>query len=77
VASAERTIHNERVKLGATWLNGLSIAVFAVGGFAPVISGFSGERSVTLLVGAVSVVCILLSGALHYWARASLRRLIE
>jgi hypothetical protein len=43
VAGAERTIHNERVKLGATWLNGLSIAVFAVGGFAPVISGFSGS----------------------------------
>jgi hypothetical protein len=43
VAGAERAIHNERVKLGATWLNGLSIAVFAVGGFAPVISGFSGS----------------------------------
>jgi hypothetical protein len=77
VAGAERAIHNERVKLGATWLNGLSIAVFAVGGFAPVISGFSGERTVTLVVGFVSVICILLSGALHYWARASLKRLIE
>jgi hypothetical protein len=77
VAGAERTIHNERVKLGAIWLNGLSIAVFAVGGFAPVISGFSGERTVTPLVGMVRVVCIPLSGALRCRIRASLRRLIE
>ena len=28
-------IHNERIKLRATYLNGLAIAVFAVGSLAP------------------------------------------
>lgn len=29
------TIHNERLKLLATFLNGIGISVFAVGGLAP------------------------------------------
>ena len=32
------TIHNERVKLSATFFNGFAIAMVAVGGIAPVIS---------------------------------------
>jgi len=33
-------VHNERIKLSATWLNGLSIAIFAVGGLAPLLTRF-------------------------------------
>lgn len=35
------TIHNERTKLTATWLNGLAIAVAAIGGVAPLVSVLS------------------------------------
>jgi hypothetical protein len=28
-------VHNERTKLTATWLNGVSLALFAAGGFGP------------------------------------------
>jgi hypothetical protein len=31
-------VHNERTKLTATYINGLAIAVFAVGGLAPILS---------------------------------------
>lgn len=69
------TIHNERIKLLATFINGTGIAVFAVGGLAPVFSGIYGPQSPTALLVLVSIVCFLVAGALHYVASMILKRL--
>nr|WP_281503070.1 amino acid transporter [Ancylobacter crimeensis] len=69
-------IHNERTKLTALYLNGLSIALFAVGAVGPVISVMNEPASTrTPFIGLVAGVCILSSGALHYAARYVLGRL--
>jgi hypothetical protein len=47
----------ERIKLTATYLNGLAIAVMAVGGFAPLVSGAPNAATVA--------VCLVISIALH------------
>ncbi len=69
------TVHNERTKLTATFLNGLAVAIFAVGGLAPAFTTLYGDRPVALPLALGVLVCLLASGALHYWARRSLRGL--
>ncbi len=68
-------IRNEQTKLTATFLNGIGIAVFAVGSLAPVLSSLNGAigQSVTLFIG--SGVCLIASGALHWTARQILKGL--
>lgn len=68
-------IHNEQTKLTATYLNGVAIAVFAVGGLAPVFSSLYGTTGPTNFLLAMSVVCFLASLSLHWIARTILRRL--
>lgn len=74
----DKLVANERRKLSATYLNGLAVAVFAVGGFAPFISTVlasgSGAQSPFLVLG-VMAVCWMVSGAIHSAARASLKGL--
>jgi hypothetical protein len=68
------TIHNERTKLSATWLNGLA----AIGGFAPTVSYFAEQNQQTLPAItslAVAVACLTMSIALHLVARTLLGRL--
>ncbi len=71
-------VANEQVKLTATYLNGLAIAIFAVGGLAPLVAVVSG----TVQAGAVqivvlSTVCVAASLTLHLLARRSLKRLSQ
>lgn len=68
-------IHNERTKLTATYLNGIGIAIFAVGGFAPVISSLYGPSGPTLGLIFISLICFLMSFAIHYTASNVLKRL--
>lgn len=68
-------IHNERIKLLATYLNGVGIAIFAVGGFAPIISSLYSQTGPTLILMLVSLVCFLVSAVLHYAASNVLKRL--
>ncbi len=70
-------IHNERTKLTATYVNGLAIALFAIGGLAPVFSSlYTGAATgPTLFLMLVSVICFLVSAALHYLARRILTAL--
>ena len=69
-------IHNEQTKLTATYLNGLAMAIFAIGAVAPVVTIFSGgERGAPLGLSATVVVCLSVSGALHYVARRTLKGL--
>jgi hypothetical protein len=75
-AGAMNLIRNERLKLFATYLNGLAIALFAVGGLAPVFSTLYGSvaNNSTIFVAVVSVSCLV--AALHWIASLVLKRLL-
>lgn len=68
-------VHNERIKLLATFLNGVGVAIFAVGGLAPVFSSLYGPNGLTEFIVLLSVVCIVAACALHYFGSVVLRRL--
>ncbi len=71
-------INNERAKLSATYLNGLAIAVMAIGGFAPLVSfPFSGDGRTLLTTVMVVAICMVISTALHLIARQVLAGLKE
>lgn len=65
-----RMIEHEKVKLKANYLNGLAIAVFAIGGLAPLAAlayqNSNGGRSSTVIIGAA--LCFVGSFALHFVA---------
>jgi VIT1/CCC1 family predicted Fe2+/Mn2+ transporter len=71
-------ISNEQTKLTATYLNGLAIALFAVGGLAPLFSYTFGSIAGQPLwaVVVVAAICLAVSAALHLIARRILRELI-
>ena len=70
-------VHNERTKLTATYLNGLAIALFAVGGLAPIFShAFGAEPRPLWTLAAAAAICLVGSAALHLWARRILKGLI-
>ncbi|TCQ25007.1 amino acid transporter [Rhizobium sp. PP-CC-3G-465] len=68
-------IHNERTKLTATYLNGVAIAIFAVGGFAPAIGWLNTGAAPGLTVAIVCLVCISSSVGLHFIERSVLKGL--
>jgi hypothetical protein len=73
-------VHNEQAKLTATYVNGLAIAVFAVGGLAPLFSILYSDRPAATpfwSVVAISLVCFVASGGLHYTARRFLKGMRE
>lgn len=82
--AAALLVANERVKLTATWLNGLAVAVFAVGGFAPFIAATvtpvpstpGGLRIASPSVFIVIGICWVASVIPHISARWSLRKLV-
>jgi hypothetical protein len=69
-------IRNERTKLTATYFNGIAIAVFVVGGFAPLVTSFSSSASgPTFATSVMALICLLASGVVHYAARMLLKGL--
>ncbi|WP_188822326.1 amino acid transporter [Brucella endophytica] len=68
-------IHNERIKLLATYLNGIGIALFAVGGLAPLFSALYSNSGPTLFLIFMSMNCVIVSAGLHYMASIALRRM--
>ncbi len=70
-------IRNEQIKLTATYLNGLAIALFAVGSLAPMFSYAFGsfERAPFWIVLSAATICLFASVALHWLGRRILRRL--
>ena len=56
-------VHNEQAKLTATYVNGLAIAMFAVGGLAPLVAAGSTIRDFSLGLGTgVATLHINVSG---------------
>ncbi|MDB5558303.1 MAG: hypothetical protein JWQ36_1237 [Enterovirga sp.] len=72
-------VHNERIKLTANWLNSISAASMAVGGFAQLAPLAAGSVTPGNPTGVVwfSTVWIVLGLALHVTARILLKRLQE
>lgn len=68
-------IRNEQTKLTATFLNGLGVAVFAVGAFAPLVSGLLSGGGPSWFTLALAILCVLAAGGLHWMGRAILRGL--
>jgi hypothetical protein len=68
-------IHNERTKLTATYLNGVAIAIFAVGGFAPVVAWLNSGTGPGAQVGTLALICIMVSAGIHLSARYMLKGL--
>ena len=69
-------VHNELAKLTATYVNGLAIAIFAVGGLAPLFTSLYAASSAPIsgwAIALISTVCFVGSGALHLLARQFLR----
>jgi hypothetical protein len=68
-------VKNERLKLLATFVNGMGIAMFAVGVLAPMISdiGLSSERGSLAVLS--TIICFVGAFALHYLGSTILRGL--
>lgn len=69
-------VHDEQAKLSANYLNGVAIAVFAVGGFGSIIPVVASPVSPTQFSATIGGICFALSFALHIVARRVLRRLV-
>lgn len=70
-------VHNERTKLTATFLNGVAIAVVAIGGLAPAVAVVGGASNLAVATLVVQfMVCLAGGGILHFAARWVLGRLV-
>lgn len=75
-----KTVHNERLKVSATFLNGIAIAILAIGGLSPAVQAVrtvalpAEEWTRTILI---AVVCLFTAGIRHFAARAMLGGLKE
>lgn len=70
-----KTIANERVKLTATFLNGVAIAMIAVGGLAPFTSITIGGAPLTVRAAVAILLVFVIACGLHLLARRFLRSL--
>jgi len=69
-------VENEKRKLTATFLNGIAIAFFAVGGIAPLVGLFSqATHADWLTVSIVAIIFMALSALIHRLARRTLEEL--
>jgi hypothetical protein len=69
-------VGNEQAKLSANYLNGVAIAVLAVGSLGSLLPALGATGPVTDLPFIVGGICCVLSFALHMVARHVLRRLV-
>ncbi|HTJ58573.1 MAG TPA: amino acid transporter [Devosiaceae bacterium] len=69
---------NERIKLSATYLNGVAIALMTAGVLAPLLGVIAAGNAVHPgPLYSVVVSCMFASGGLHLVARTLLRGLVE
>lgn len=76
-ATRQKSIHNERTKLAAAYLNGVAIAAVVVGGLAPIVANhFETMGGFDLGMFWVKLfLCLVTSLALHFGASRLLRNL--
>ena len=74
-----KLVDNERIKLSATYLNGIAIALMTAGVLAPLVGVVSSAATQVRpwQLAAVVVSCMLASGGLHLIARRLLKGLVE
>jgi hypothetical protein len=74
-----KAARNERAKLTATWLNGVSIAAVAVGGIGPTVAVIIGTVPPPVIrdVLLAGIAWLLLALSLHMAGRMILRRIEE
>jgi hypothetical protein len=73
-------VQNEQRKLTATFLNGIAVALFAVGGLAQLLSAFyttGPDHANRLIVVSVSIISMFSSVGAHLLARRTLKGLIS
>jgi len=70
-----KLVNNERLKLLATFVNGMGIAIFAVGALAPLFSDLGGPIGITQVTAVSSGICFFGACCLHYLASTILRGL--
>ena len=73
-------VHNERVKLTASWFNTLATAIVAAGAFAPaaaLLYGLAASLITGVTVLALVIGCLALGLSLHLAGRALLGKLRE
>lgn len=72
------SVQNEKTKLRATYLNGLAIAILAVGGFAPIASYLSSAAQAHYaVVLALAASCVVISFVIHKVAQRGLGDMVS
>lgn len=71
-ASNASLVTNERIKLRAAYLNGLAIAVFAIGSLAPIVGAVAALTIPGSAIVLIGLVCFSLSYGLHLSAMKAL-----
>ena len=72
----QKAIENEQVKLAATTINTVGLALAGTGTIVPVVTFFAqGEAPKSPLWPAVALVCLMIAAAAHLSARWTLGRI--
>ncbi|RDJ27287.1 amino acid transporter [Bosea caraganae] len=72
------SVQNEKTKLRATYLNGLAIAILAVGGFAPIASYLNSmAQAHYAVVLALAASCVVISFVIHKVAQRGLGDMVS
>lgn len=75
IDAQRKLVNNERLKLLATFVNGMGIATFAVGALAPLFSDLGGPAGITRVTAVSSGICFIGACCLHYFASTILKGL--
>ena len=76
MASRHRiAVRNEQLQLTATYLNGIGVGLLVVGGVSPLFTILRQSTGSIALVAGFIALCLSVSVALHFTARALLGRL--
>ncbi|MGU3466618.1 amino acid transporter protein [Methylobacterium sp. C33D] len=71
----EKLVANERIKFTSTYANGLAVAIFAVGGFAPFISTALSDSPHFATVLVAMAIGWIMTGVILWVVRHALRNL--
>lgn len=70
-----RNLYNEQLMLAAQWVNGISIAIAAIGVAAPWLALAHSAASDIIYIFIGASACFAMSFVMHLWAKRLLRKL--